>query len=97
MNEMKTIVEHIQEELEDAITYAKLAIAYKGTDPEISGTFSALAGQELNHADLLHEQVFRLIKGNGAPPALQTVWEWEHDQYVEKVAKIKAMLEMAKK
>lgn len=99
MKEIRVIVEHIKDEVADAEEYAKLSLAYKETDRELSSTFANLSGQELTHADLLHEQAVRLIRSRGtpAPPSMQAVWDWEHDNYIERVAKVRALLEMGKK
>lgn len=52
--------------------------------------------------DALHSQAVRIIQDyrakNGEPPeAMLMVWNWEHDAMVSHTAKVKALLEMAKK
>lgn len=39
MHEIKLLMEHVEDELEDARTYAKLAIEYKTKDPETAEMF----------------------------------------------------------
>jgi hypothetical protein len=56
-----------------------------------------LANEELNHMNLLHAQVARLIKiqkeKTGEPPApMMAVYDYLHAKQVEKVADVKSML-----
>lgn len=39
MKEIKLLMEHIEDELEDAHTYAELAVEYKHDDPELADLF----------------------------------------------------------
>ena len=97
MKEIKWLAENIRDELDDAEKYAKKALKWRDASPELSQLAANLAHQELNHADMLHEQVVRLIKtqqqkGVDAPPAMLAVWDWEHERMVEAVSKIRALL-----
>lgn len=53
--------------------------------------------------NLLHDQVARIIKdwkaktGEEPPASMQAVWDYEHQRSIDKVAKIKALLEMYKR
>ena len=40
MKEIKLLMEHIEDELEDAHTYAELAVEYKHDDPERQTCFT---------------------------------------------------------
>ena len=97
MKEIKILVEHIEEELEDAEKYAKAALYYKHFDPDMSRMYAELSRQELNHSEMLHTQAVKLIKqqhekGVQSPPAMQAVWDWEHERMIENTSKIKALL-----
>ena len=54
MKEIKELVEHIHEEMEDAEDYIKLALHYKETDSRLADTYARLAQEEIGHADHLH-------------------------------------------
>lgn len=100
MKEIKHIVEDIREELEGAEKYAKVAAKMKTDNPTDSSVYADMARQELNHVDNLHKMVVRAIEhqrnsGVMVPPAMQAVWDWEHDNMMEKVARIKTLLSMA--
>lgn len=97
MKEIKLLSKHIREELQDAENYAKLALRYKDDDRSLSQAFEKLAGQELDHADILHAQAARLIKdkkenGTEPPASMLAVWNWEHENMIDCVSKIKILL-----
>lgn len=97
MKEIKMLAGHIREEMNDAETYAKLALKYRDDDRNLSQTFEKLAEQELDHADMLHAQATRLIKerkenGETPPVAMSAVWSWEHENMMDCVARVKVLL-----
>lgn len=97
MKDIKMLAGHIREEMNDAETYAKLALRYKDDDRSLSQTFEKLAEQELDHADMLHAQASRLIKerkdnGETPPVAMSAVWSWEHENMMDCVARVKVLL-----
>lgn len=100
MKIIKHLVEDINEELEGAEHYAKLATKYKDTDRQLADTYAKLANTELDHVDALHGQVVRIIKDWKAtskqevPAAMQAVWDWEHEKSIDTEARIKNMLAM---
>lgn len=96
------IVKDIREELEGAEHYAKLATEYKDENHSLADTYATMAAQELNHVDMLHAQVVKIIQAyrdeHGAPPeAMMAVWNWEHDGMVDKTARVKVLLDMYKR
>lgn len=100
MKEIKYIVKQIRDELEDAEKYAKTAAKLKDTSSTDAATYSDLARQELSHVDSLHKMAVRMIekqKENGVkvPPAMQAVWDWEHEQMIDRVGKIKTLMSMS--
>ena len=101
MKAIKELVENINEELEDAEKYAKLAMHYKSEDSRLADTYSRLSSEELGHSEQLHAHAVRIIEayraaGNVAPPAMMAVWDWEHKKSVEHKMEIKALMEMYK-
>lgn len=100
MKTIKCLVEDIQEELEGAEHYAKLATQYKEDDRVLADVYAKLASVELDHVNALHEQVVRIIKdwkatsGKETPAPMQAVWDWEHEKMVDTEARIKSMLSM---
>ena len=62
MKEIKLLMEHIEDELRDAHTYAELALEYRTTDPETAELFYKLSGEEMNHMNALHKAVVAHIE-----------------------------------
>lgn len=102
MKIIKCLVEDIQDELEGAEHYAKLATQHRDDDRELAEVYYRLANTELEHVNTLHSQVVRIIKewkatsGEETPASMQAVWDWEHDKMLDTTARIKTMLAMYK-
>lgn len=99
MKIIKCVVKNIEEELGDAEKYAKLAIEFKDAYPELSETFINLSKQEVNHANMLHSGIERVIKnlkaeGKEAPAAMQVVYDWEHEKMIDNLSKVKVLQEL---
>jgi hypothetical protein len=99
MKLIKELSEMIEEEVEGACDYAKDALKYKESDPILAKTFYDLAGVELQHVSLLHDQVTRIIeqhrREHGEPPvAMQAVYDYLHSRQIEKVNKVRNYLAM---
>ena len=99
MKAIKCIIKSIKEEIEGAEEYAKKATEYKDSDRLLADTYAKMAATELDHVNSLHAHAVRLIKehkatGKETPAAMQAVWDYEHENQVEWVAKIKMLLEM---
>lgn len=99
MKEIKTLMEHIEDELRDAETYAKLALEYKESDRETASVFSRLSGEEMTHMDMLHKRVVACIEQHrqtkGAPPTeMMAVYEYLHKKnidWAEKIGRLQGM------
>lgn len=99
MKVIKEIVEMIEEEACGAEQYAKKAMQYKDEDKALADTFAKLAETELQHVDLLHAQVVRIIKawqakGNEVPPAIEAVYDYAHQKSIDHVARVKILINM---
>lgn len=96
MTEIKELIIHICDELDDACEYAETAFKYKDFDHSLADTYITLAVQEIGHSDMLHTQAVRLIKENSEnpPEGMMTIWEYEHEKFIKKKAKVKTMIDM---
>lgn len=99
MKVIKEIVEMIEDEACGAEQYAKKAMQYKDEDKALADTFAKLAETELQHVDLLHAQVVRIIKawqakGNEVPPAIEAVYDYTHQKSIDHVARVKILINM---
>lgn len=91
----------IDEEIEDAMKYAKCALAYKDENPTLAETFIRLSEEEMKHMMLLHNQVVTIIEDykrkNGEPPeAMKTVYDILHKRHIDKAAEAKAAISLYK-
>ena len=98
---IKKLSRMIKEEIADAEKYANCALNHKEDDKGLADTFYTLANEELNHMDMLHTQVVRLInayrKENGeVPPAMQAIYDYVREEQIENVKEVKLLLNMYK-
>ena len=101
MKVIKVLSEKVKEEVCDARSYAKLALEYKEEYPELSRTLYNLSMQEMEHMNLLHNEVTVIIKKwretNGEPPAdMLAVYEYLHNEQIEKALEVKTLQTMYK-
>lgn len=99
MKIIKQIVEDMKEELDSAEHYAKKYAELKDSNRECAEKYQKMAQDELRHVDMLHEMAVKEIKAEMAkgvvtPPAMQAVWDWEHEKMIDKTARIKVLLNM---
>lgn len=99
MKVIKDIVKNMREEIEDAEKYAWAAVRAKAEHPDLAEVYNRLSNAEIEHAGMLHKQAVEIIDkyrrdGHETPVAMQAVWEWEHERYMEELAGVKRILEM---
>ena len=99
MNVMTLLMERIDDELQDACDYAKLELEYRATDPETASLFARLSGEETTHATALHDCVLGHMeayrqKDLEVPVAIMAVYEYSHDQQIEKATKVQLLQKM---
>lgn len=101
MKVIKVLSEKIEEEIHDGKVYADMAIRYKENYPELSRTLFNLSMQEMEHMNLLHNEVTTIIKKwretNGDPPAdMLAVYDYLHNRQIEKALEVKTLQNMYK-
>lgn len=99
MKIIKMLVEQIEEEASGAEEYITKAMEYKDDDKALADTYAKLAEVELQHVDLLHAQVVRIIKawqarGNETPPAMEQIYSWQHEKQIDHIARVRVMMNM---
>ena len=100
MEIIKQIVENIDDELMDAEKYVTLACNMKEKDRILADVYYKLSNEEMNHMNLLHDQVVRIInefkKTNEVPEGMQVLYDYLHKRQIEWASKIKTKQEMYK-
>lgn len=91
----------IKEEIGDAEKYANCALKHKDDDKALADTFYTLATQELQHMDMLHAQVVRLIneqkaKKGDPPVGMQEMYDYIHEEQIEDVKEVRLLLSIYK-
>lgn len=91
----------IEEEIDGACNYAKLALKFKDERPQLAQTFYSLTIDEMKHIDILHDEVVKIITeyrnaGNEVPADMQAVYDYVHQKEIERVHHIKLYLEQYK-
>lgn len=99
------LIKHMAEQLEDevcgAIEYAKDALEYKFSRPQLAELYYKLANVELTHVNELHEAVLKIVeeaKGKNitVPQEMMEKWECKHRKLIDKMAEAKIYIGMYK-
>lgn len=101
MKIIKKLSERIEEEIEDAECYAKMALEYRDEYPELARIANNLSAQEMDHMNSLHQIVVNLIdqyrRTNGEPPAaMQAVYDYLHKKHIDHASLVKTLQTMYK-
>ena len=97
MKEIKDLTKQIKEELHGAKNYAKMAVAAKESGQAANGKmYYDMANDEIKHAMNIHGIAVKMIeekkKTVTSPQYMLDMWNDEHEEYLEKMAKIKYIL-----
>ena len=99
------IIEHlsdlINEEIDGACNYAKLALKYKEDRPQLAQTLYSITVDEMKHIDMLHDEVVRVINDHRAtgaevPVEMQAIYDYVHSKQIERVHNIKVYMDQYK-
>lgn len=96
MTEIKLLMQHIEEELDDACKYAKLAVEYRDSDSDMAELFYQLSCEEMTHMKLLHNNVvshiesYKRAKGD-LPNGMKQLYEYLHKRDIERAEKVAAL------
>ena len=98
MKIIEKLSDMISDELSDAEKYAKCALKHKEERPSLAQTFYTLSIDEMKHANMLHDEVTKVINeyrssGNEVPAEMTAVYNYLHDKQIERATSIKIIQE----
>ena len=101
MKLIKKISKMIEDEIEGAECYVKMALKHKEDRPELAKMFYSLSMDEMEHMNKLHKAVVEIVeeyrKENGEPPAaMMAVYDYLHDKHIKDAAEVRTMQAMYK-
>ena len=99
MKLIKTLSEMIEDEIEGAGDYIRLALQIRDEKPELARTLNSLSLQEMEHMKILHDAVASAIdeyrRTVGEPPAaMQAVYDYLHEKHINEAGEVKALQAM---
>lgn len=102
MRIIEKLSKQIKSEIKGAEKYIECALKHKSDDKELAELYYTLATEEMTHSERLHKAVLREIEkhkatGKEVPPAMQAVWNYQHEEIVEYSTEVKMMIEMYRK
>ena len=94
MKLIKKLSEFIEDEIDGARCYAKMALEVKSEYPQLADTFYRLSQEEMGHMQSLHNEVEKIImdyrKANGEPPVeMKAVYDYLHQRSIDKAKEVK--------
>ena len=101
MLEIKKLEEQIGEELHDAKKYIKCALKHKDDNKQLADLYYTLSNEEMGHMERLHKMVVTIIQEyrdkNGEPPKdMLAVYNYIHEQNIEKAREVRSLIGMFK-
>ena len=101
MKDIEQLSDKIEDELNDAEEYVRLALEKKELDKPTADTYLVLSAEEMKHANMLHDRVVAKIeeyrKAHGDPPAdMMARYEYLHKKHIKHATNIKLMQAMYK-
>ena len=101
MKIIRELSEYIEDEIEDSCKYGKLALEWKDKRRGLADVFFNLSQQELQHMQILHGEVVKLIEEyratQGDPPeGMLAVYDYLHEKQIDHANEAKAYQMMYK-
>lgn len=94
MKLIQRLSEMVDDEIADALKYAKCALEYKESNPNLSKVFFDLSAAEMQHMTVLHTEVTKVIdkyrqEHGELPEGMKTLYDYLHQKQIEKAAEVR--------
>lgn len=101
MRIIKELARQIEDEVEGVVEYAKAAVEYKPTRPQLAEDYYRIASVEHSHVKTLHGHVAKLAKeaeesGRTVPPDMREKYDEAHKRIIARMAEAKTYLDLYK-
>ena len=95
MKIIRDLSEYIEDEIEDAEKYVKLALEWKDKRRGMADVFFTLSQEEMKHMQMLHGEVVKMIEEyrntKGEPPeSMLAVYDYLHKKQIDHAAEVKS-------
>ena len=102
MKIIKKLSSLIDGELDASERYIDCANKYKLEFPALSRVFATLSDNEMQHSNILHGEVVKMIEKyraeQGEPPeGMMAIYEYLHEKHIDRAADIKRLQEIYQK
>lgn len=99
MNNIMQLVSDIHNELDSIYSYAMMSVKYKSCDKELSDVYFNVANTQISNVNSMHSILNKKINAAavGGNEDIKEIYTWETNNIIENIAKIKSILESAKK
>lgn len=102
MKKIKEIVQKIRKELKSTEHYIQDALRIKNDSKFIAELYYQIANDNVSRILKLHDMVVKEIEdykstGKEPPKEMLAIWDWQHQEMIDEMAEIKAMIELFKR
>ena len=102
MKILKDLIEKANDTMEEIEWYAEKAHHLRAEHKPLADTYIKIAEMHVSIYNMLHEKMVMLIeetksKGVPVPPAMQAIWDYEHEKLIKEFAEAKYLIEEYKK
>lgn len=102
MKILKDLIEKANDTLEEVEWYAEKAHHLRAEHKSLADTYIKIAEMHVSIYSMLHEKMVMLIDeqkkmGVQVPPAMQVIYDYEHEKLIKEFAEAKYLIEEYKK
>ena len=102
MKILQDLIKKANDTMEEVEWYAEKAHHLRATHKDLADTYAKIGEEHVEIYKMIHDKMVTLIeeerkRGNAPPPAMQAVWDYQHEKLVKEFAEAKFLLDEYKK